>query len=148
MLREAVRTLIADAVSAGASLEIIAASGSMRPLIKVGSRVIVQPKKPPFRIGEIALQRLPSGAALLHRIIAIDGDMVVTMGDALETPDTPCRVDDLLGIAISIDGHRVDTPTWRQVNRWIAALSPHARTLRMPLRLAGRLRRALGLTWL
>ena len=145
---DAVRTLIADAVAAGARLEIVGTSGSMRPLIRVGSRVIVQPKKPPFHVGEIALQRLPSGAALLHRIIAIDGDTVLTKGDALDAPDAPCAIGDLLGSAVSIDGHRIDTPAWRRVNRWLAALSPRSRALRAPLRLAGRLRRALGLTWL
>lgn len=148
MRRDAARILIADVIAAGASLEVIAASGSMRPLIRVGSRVIVQPKKPPFNVGEIALQRLPAGVALLHRIIALDGDTVVTKGDALDTADAPCAVADLLGVAISIDGHRIDTPAWRQVNRWLAALSPHSRALRTPLRLAGRVRRALGLTWL
>jgi len=55
MRDQALRALIADTVAAGSTLEIVAASGSMRPLIRVGSHLVVQPKKPPFAIGEIAL---------------------------------------------------------------------------------------------
>jgi signal peptidase len=62
-------------------------SGSMEPVISVNDLVFIRNSKK-YEIGEIVVYQ--SGRELIiHRIVAIDGDMITTKGDANVAADEP-----------------------------------------------------------
>jgi len=72
----------------------------MHPLIPDGTPVLVAPlrgRRP--RTGDIVLFQ-GAGGLVLHRVVALRGDMVTTRGDACPASDPPVRVDALLGRAV------------------------------------------------
>ncbi len=143
----AARLLASETLRRDRSLEICASSGSMRPLVQIGTRLRVEPLQGPPELGELVLFDR-GGGAIVHRVIGFTADGIVPKGDALDRADAPVPRDAVLGQVVAIDGHRINTPTWRWLQRRIARFSPHSRALWTPLRLAGRARRRLGLDWL
>ena len=129
-------------------MDIAIASLSMSPVIAVNTKVTLRGSVSSPRQGDIVLVSSDRGADYLHRIIELGRDHVITKGDHNPHPDPPCSIDDIVGICVAINGHRIDTPTWRFVNRQIARISPYSHQLRAPIRVLGRIRRALGLWWL
>lgn len=68
----------------------IVRSGSMEPMINTGDAVVIGPVDGPFggglREGSVVTYR--RGAELVtHRVLSLDGDALVTKGDAVEDPD-------------------------------------------------------------
>ncbi len=62
-------------------------SGSMSPTLEVGDLVIVRETES-YEVGDVVVYR--SGSKLIvHRIIALDGDRVVTQGQANNVADPP-----------------------------------------------------------
>ena len=68
-------------------------SGSMEPMLKSGDLVIVRKASPDsIGMGDIAAYRSPENdVVIVHRIVVIDGDTVVTKSDTNSEPD-PSRV--------------------------------------------------------
>lgn len=60
-------------------------SGSMEPTISVGDLIVVK-QTDDFTVGDIVVYQSGS-AAIVHRIIDMDGDAVITKGDANNVPD-------------------------------------------------------------
>ena len=73
-------------------------SGSMEPTIATGDLVFVV-KKSKYEVGDVILFR--SGkSCVLHRIVEIDGQNVITRGDANNTNDEPISRSDIKGVYI------------------------------------------------
>lgn len=69
--------------------QMVISSGSMEPAIAVGDLILVR-EQPAYRVGEVVTYRLPDGAYITHRIIALtDAGELILQGDANNTPDEP-----------------------------------------------------------
>jgi signal peptidase len=75
-------------------------TGSMEPTIKINDFVIV--KKPDnIKLNDIiSYKEKNSDVEVLHRVIAINGDEIITKGDANNKEDTPINIDQVTGIYI------------------------------------------------
>lgn len=70
-------------------------SGSMEPTLSKGDLIIVQ-KTDTVKPGDIVVYQ--SGSSLIvHRVISVDGDTVVTQGDANNIPDEPLQRSQIKG---------------------------------------------------
>lgn len=90
---------LAPSTLGGPVTPILTRGTSMLPDIETGD-VVISYRDPRLEVGEIAAFRGPAGALVLHRIVAIDGDRVITKGDNLGTPDPwDTRIADVVGTA-------------------------------------------------
>ncbi len=70
-------------------------SGSMEPELSVGDMIIVVPSDA-YAIGDVVV--FQSGrTAVVHRIIGIEGEEVITQGDANNAPDDPISLSAVRG---------------------------------------------------
>ena len=70
-------------------------SGSMEPELSVGDMIIVVPSDT-YAIGDVVV--FQSGrTAVVHRIIGIEGEEVITQGDANNAPDDPISLSAVRG---------------------------------------------------
>ncbi|GHU36805.1 hypothetical protein FACS1894193_11490 [Bacilli bacterium] len=75
----------------------IVVSGSMAPAIQVNDIVIVhQVPQATYKKGDIVTYKSPS-YPVTHRIQSIDGDTVITKGDANDGADQPIKTSDIYG---------------------------------------------------
>ena len=84
-------------------------SGSMEPELSVGDLLIVVPADS-YGVGDVVVYQA-GRIAVVHRIIAIDGDTITTQGDANNTPDDPISLSVVKGrvlVAIPIIGHLIN----------------------------------------
>jgi signal peptidase len=107
-------------------------SGSMEPVINVGDAVVIGPLDGPFgdglQDGSVVTYR--HGAELItHRVLSIEGDALVTKGDAVEDPDPwPVTRQDIRGVYlfripyIGYASSFIRTP----LGRYVAILVPGA----------------------
>ncbi len=84
-------------------------SGSMEPALSVNDLVIVK-KTDEFAVGQVVVYQ--DGTSLtVHRIVAIEGDTLITQGDANNAADEPISMQDVKGeviLAIPFVGLLVD----------------------------------------
>ncbi len=128
-------------------------SDSMRPLLKSGDEVLVQPIEPAAgHIGDVLV--VQRGAELItHRLIDATGESWVLRGDNAIFADAPVARNDCIGrvIAIERDARRTDLtqPPWPSLNDRLGRLGrAHWRMTRL-LRLSGSSPRWLiKLAWL
>ena len=73
----------------------IVLSGSMEPTLQVNDLVIVH-RQDSYRTGDIVVFQTGS-ALVVHRIVSMDGDTVVTKGDAKDGADPPIATDAIKG---------------------------------------------------
>jgi len=73
-------------------------SGSMSPALEVDDLIIIQEKEQ-YEVGDIVVYETGS-SPVVHRIIAIDGSLVTTKGDANNTADTPVDIGAIKGKVI------------------------------------------------
>lgn len=70
-------------------------SGSMEPVLSVNDLVIIHETKD-VSVGDIIVYQ--SGYSLIiHRIVSMDGDTIITQGDANNTADKPISISDVKG---------------------------------------------------
>lgn len=69
---------------------------SMLPFIRGGKDSVTLRKKDTAEVGDIVLVRLP-GRYVLHRIIALDGEIVTLMGDGNLVGTEACTRADIMG---------------------------------------------------
>lgn len=62
-------------------------SGSMTPTIRVGDMIVTRPVEGAVQSGTIVMYR-HNTELITHRVLSVDGNSVVTKGDALQHPDT------------------------------------------------------------
>lgn len=99
--------LVREAANARAHVWVRVRGASMVPAIPAGSSVRLGPlPERSLRRGDVVLALTTSGQPVLHRIRSVDGDRVITKGDALPQPDSPL---DLRAVIAMADIVRVRT---------------------------------------
>lgn len=74
-------------------------SGSMEPELSVDDFVIVRAADS-YQVGDIVVYQ-DGGILVIHRIISIDGDEIITQGDANNMADEPTNISDIKGKAVA-----------------------------------------------
>lgn len=83
-------------------------SGSMEPALSVGDLLIVW-ESDDYAVGDTVVYQ-DGRSAVVHRIIAIDGDQITAKGDANNTPDEPfprARICGKVILAIPVIGYLI-----------------------------------------
>lgn len=75
-------------------------SGSMEPAISVGDLIVVSENRP-YTVGDTVVYQ-DGSMLVVHRVTAVDGDMVTTKGDANNTEDLPISSSAVKGTVISV----------------------------------------------
>ena len=76
----------------------IVLSGSMEPELSVDDLIFISGKDEYFVDDIVVFQ--DGYSLVVHRIISIDGETIITQGDANDSPDTPIMVKDIKGKVI------------------------------------------------
>ena len=87
-------------------------SGSMEPVIHVGSMILVQ-ENAEYEPGDIVVYLKDSGELIVHRLISVTGDFAITKGDANATEDDLIRTAQILGTVETV------IPVLGQVVLWL-----------------------------
>ncbi len=74
-------------------------SGSMEPTLSTGDLIIVQ-ETTEFKVDDVVVYQ-DGHSLVVHRIMAIDGETVITQGDANNTQDAPVNITALKGTVIA-----------------------------------------------
>ncbi len=125
--------VIADLLGRGHAVLFRASGDSMHPIIRSNDYLLVEPAaQAKIRRGDVVLTLADRGLTA-HRVIAFDGQMVVTRGDNARRCDLPVPASRLLGRVTHAErgGRR------RRVTRWRSALLLRVRRLAARLRNAG-----------
>ena len=87
-------------------------SQSMYPLLKRGDIVLLQgvEKAADLNVGDIIAYNDETSGLILHRIIIIDGEEIITQGDANLEADDPITFDQLVGRTLSLGGRLARIP--------------------------------------
>jgi signal peptidase len=84
-------------------------SGSMEPELSVGDLILVT-AQPDYAVGDVVVY-LDGRTAVVHRIIQMDGDTVITQGDANNVPDgeiTREQIKGKMAMRLPLIGHAVN----------------------------------------
>lgn len=101
--------LIRDAVAAGGEMWVSGSGGSMHPTIRHADPVLVAPLARHVRRGHVVL--VPLGPRLmLHRVVDVQGDIVLTRGDARQRNDAPIAAQQVVARALAVRQERTVTP--------------------------------------
>ena len=93
--------LIRDALGAGGEMWVSGSGGSMHPTIRHADPVLLAPLGRGVRRGQVVL--VPLGQRLmLHRVVDIQGDIVLTRGDARQRNDAPLPRRDVVARALAV----------------------------------------------
>ena len=79
-----------------AVLEVV--SGSMEPTIHVGDLIVIDTKDEDYKKKDIVTFYDVNGSFVTHRIIDIDGDKIITQGDANDSKDDAINKKDIVGV--------------------------------------------------
>ena len=137
--------LIRDAVRAGGELWVTGSGQSMQPTVRHADLVLVTPLRREVRRGDIVL--VPLGPRLmLHRVALLDGERVVTRGDARERNDAPVARNEVVARAIAVRRDHVVTALGLTTRFGAAALVRYLMgdAKRSARRLRAMLRRRVG----
>jgi hypothetical protein len=92
------RVLAAQLLDAGLRVRVRVHGASMRPALRDGDRVELEPLRGPPRRGEVVMARRDDGGVLLHRVVRAFGDgRIQTRGDANWRLDDPLCHRQVLG---------------------------------------------------
>ena len=101
--------LIRDAVRAGGELWVTGSGQSMQPTVRHADLVLVAPLRRDVQRGDVVL--VPLGPRLmLHRVVLLDDQRVITRGDARERDDAPLARGEIVARAIAVRRNDVVTP--------------------------------------
>lgn len=71
-------------------------SNSMRPAFSRGDLLVVR-RADDIETGDVVVYRDPTIGLVVHRVVALDGELVTTQGDANNTADTPFDRNSIVG---------------------------------------------------
>lgn len=111
--------LVTDQLEQGRTITIPLTGTSMSPTLQQGrDNLVLAPLSPnvPLRRYDVVLFRY-RGAYILHRIMKIKGDTLVTRGDALVSTETPLR-SDLVARLIAVKDTQTGKVTQCGTLRW------------------------------
>ena len=90
--------LLQIALAEGQRVRLRVASGSMWPLLRPGDQVEVTPVPlADLRPGALVVRAVPDGSFVVHRLLGLQGETIITGGDALPRADPPWPADQLAG---------------------------------------------------
>lgn len=93
--------LIRDAVAAGGELWVSGSGQSMHPTVRHADQVLIAPLEREVRRRDVVL--LPFGTRLmLHRVVEVRGDIVLTKGDGRRKADPPVPRADVVAQALAV----------------------------------------------
>lgn len=104
----------------GKQVEISPKGRSMRPFIWEGRDSVILEKRPSLEVGDIVLAEIGE-KYILHRVLKIDGDSIILMGDGNIKGTEKCRRGDVMGTVAGIKrkNGRILKPTkgclWRRL---------------------------------
>jgi hypothetical protein len=114
-------------LSRGIPICFCGAGRSMVPLIRDGDRVVISPDLDRLRVGDIVFLSTPERPMLIHRIIRVSPDGIVTKGDAAVDHDGLIKQDRVLGKVIAIRRNdrwiKLESFAFRLISLGIACLS-------------------------
>ena len=126
-------SLVREVVYAGGALRVRAPGGSMLPAIPRGALVRIRgvPDRGIER-GDVVLALTAQGEPVLHRVIAIDGEVLTTRGDAALVDDPPTPRSRVIGVAthVSYLGMERELPRRAPRSLSVAALKLRRRLAR------------------
>ena len=103
--------------------------GSMLPTIRQNQKVKII-KINDVKIGDIIVfksafkfKNKKSIRRIIHRIVKIDGNKIITKGDHRLICDSPIASKEILGKVIKIGNKRIDTDYYNSINPFLAKLS-------------------------
>ena len=96
---------------------------SMRPFLKENDTIILKTIEGEIKVGDPILFRRADGTLILHRVVAINGDRLLTRGDFEKFYDAPItRADVLAKLTEYYSGKKhvfTDEPKYvRKIERW------------------------------
>lgn len=94
-------------------------SGSMWPTLKKGDLVFIKgiQDKGEIKEGEIVVYRNLNGFTI-HRVIKINGDTLITKGDANNVFDPAITFDKVVGRILSVNGKIIKIPLLGSISIW------------------------------
>lgn len=128
---------IAQLVNEGHTVTLMLKGFSMRPFLEDRRDKALLAKSQKMKVGDVVLAKVLDGHFVLHRIVAVDGDIVTLLGDGnLKTER--CLINDICATAIGFyrkgSNHlcSVDSTKWivysrlwmrlRPIRRWLLAI--------------------------
>jgi signal peptidase I len=110
--------MVCEILQDGARVRMTATGSSMRPFIRDGDVVELEPLDPAsVRPGDVVLALLENGKNVLHRVARAQEDRLILKGDALRSPDPPVLKDRLVARVASVHrggrSLRLDNSFWR-----------------------------------
>lgn len=94
-------------LSQGKTVRLSAKGGSMRPFISGdGDTLVISPPRP-LRLWDVVLARVPGRGYIVHRVIGMEEDVIVLMGDANLYGVERCSRTDVMGCVDTVvhNGH-------------------------------------------
>ncbi|MBQ7459541.1 MAG: S24/S26 family peptidase [Bacteroidales bacterium] len=89
---------------------------SMLPFIRGGKDTVTLKKLEQVEVGDIVLVRLADERYVLHRVIGIDGDALLLMGDGNVYGTESCTLANVMGTVVLINKHK---PSRGRIWRWL-----------------------------
>lgn len=91
-------------------------SSSMWPTLKRGDLVVVKGiDESAVSVGDIVVYESGTGTMVIHRVITVDGQTLVTQGDANGEPDEPIALADVAGVVPVLGGAPLHLPYLGQI---------------------------------
>jgi hypothetical protein len=93
---------VTSLLAEGQEVVLLTKGGSMMPFLRSERDSVALRKLEKVEVGDIVLAHLGGGRYVLHRIIAIDGDNVILMGDGNIKGTESCLKSDISGTVVRI----------------------------------------------
>jgi len=94
--------ILDDVLSRGKTARFIATGNSMAPFIRTGEPVDLAPHVGRPKFGQIVMTRSANGRLLLHRVVRLQDDKVITQGDACSSADFPVPCSAIIGTVVNL----------------------------------------------
>jgi signal peptidase I len=119
----AAREVWRTAAAGGGSLRLTITSDSMRPLLRTGDVVVVQPIEPRALLPGAVIVVQRGGEWITHRLVAVDERGWHTHGDNTRYADEAASAAEIVGRVIAIEQADqtidLEQPQWRAIDRRI-----------------------------
>jgi hypothetical protein len=126
IIQEAIRL-----VNEGVSVTFPVKGNSMRPFIIGGHESIILQKPQQLRVGLVVLAWVDGTRYVVHRIIRIDGEHIILMGDGNIGITEHCTLSDIKALATHVvDVNGKSHTLYNKCRRWAASLWFHLQPIR------------------
>ncbi|HUQ82033.1 MAG TPA: nucleotidyltransferase family protein [Gemmatimonadaceae bacterium] len=120
--RQDMLSLTGDVIRAGGAVWVRAPGGSMVPTIARGALVRIEGlPSSGLAKGDVVLTLTADGEPVLHRIVVVRGDRIVTRGDAAIATDPPVPLSRVIGLATHVRDDTGERPLGRSARSSVAS---------------------------